>query len=310
MSLILQAAAKDGASLPLGQLLYLERTEQWDSPAQGLIADFLAQPPVTEIARLTVWDPDAGWEFDGYVDQQDFRCGGDGCTLRLSARSRGGALLDNEAMPQAFYGLRYSAMMSRFASPYGLGWQTPENPVLSRFSIAGGSRVWQVIRDYCLLAFGQAPAVREHILYPKGLPQTAARQPDRPLLSLECRRQPTRTVSAVLLRSKRGDYTARLRNFDDPIPQYPRLRYRVPGNEFTGQDLAQGHETILNSMRDYEVFTLELEGQSALRLGDMVELEAYSGRPLQVGQVRRIFSQEGHRTLLQLQNPRWMRGGS
>ena len=110
----------DGQSYPLERPLEAALLGTLESPAQSLSVTFpLAKgslPGVAVGARLFRGGEEI---FSGFCDQQTAWEDSGGRRLTIQARSRGGLLLDNEALPRTYYNVTTGEIFRSHLRPYG-----------------------------------------------------------------------------------------------------------------------------------------------------------------------------------------------
>lgn len=95
--------AEDGRHITLPQPIGLELKCTCSSPARQATLTFETEEPLPPLAELQI--EGAGRRtplFTGTIDEQIFARGQSGPRLLLSARSLGGRLLENEALPASY----------------------------------------------------------------------------------------------------------------------------------------------------------------------------------------------------------------
>lgn len=128
------------------------------SPARQATLLFSVREPFPPLSAISILrDGDA--LFAGTVDEQEFSSGGAGGRLLLSARSQGGALLDNEALPASYNRPDLQAMFLLHAAAYGLAGVRGEGRCPGVYAVGKGQSEWEVLSDFCAYVCGWRPRV-------------------------------------------------------------------------------------------------------------------------------------------------------
>lgn len=151
--------AADGTKLPLPEPDSLEIQITCASPARQATASFSPVGPLPPLAELHIHREDDTLLFAGMVDEQSFSAGSAGACLLLSARSQGGALLDNEALPASYNRPDLQAIFLLHAAVYGLTGVRGEGRCPGIFPVGKGQSEWEVLSDFCSYVCGWQPRV-------------------------------------------------------------------------------------------------------------------------------------------------------
>lgn len=167
MTLSLTAQTADGTSLALPAPLELDYQEARDVPCAALdcVLPALSVPEDSELTQLQALLDGAPF-FTGIVDRQTLDKSSSGFLLRLECRSTTALLVDNEVKPAVYFNLTSSQLFARYAAPFGvLGSRFPYVARRSYLQVNKGMSCWQVLEEFCRLAYGQLPFVtRDGIL--------------------------------------------------------------------------------------------------------------------------------------------------
>ncbi|MDR2933077.1 MAG: hypothetical protein LBV27_08225, partial [Oscillospiraceae bacterium] len=140
-------------------LLSLEMTGSLSSPAVGLSASFLCSGPPGEIARAHV-NKDGRPLFAGKVDTQRVTFGEKGVSVHVECRSAGGVLLDNEALPHAYFNCDLKTLFSRCVAPYGFRLADSANDkTLALYTVRKGLSQWDAFCGFAERIYGVTPWV-------------------------------------------------------------------------------------------------------------------------------------------------------
>lgn len=253
--------------------------------------------------------------FEGLCDQQTAREDSTGRTLTLQARSRGGLLLDNEALPQTYYNVTAREIFRGHIQPYGFSrFVIPRDYTAGLFTVPKGMSEWEVLCAFCMRFYARYPVIGEGdtvVVEERGT-QPRARITNRPgeeglrYLQVEDTQRRASVISELLLRDKKGNYSRVLENpFGNPW-QVRRRRYVIPAAEYATTPLADGWQQLQRAQRGAHVAEVVLPGWAGLWPGDCVELDtgglARQGR-MTVWRCRWEVSGRGEYTTLTLTVP-------
>ena len=152
--------AEDGRHITLPQPIGLELKCTCSSPARQATLTFETEEPLPPLAELQI--EGAGRRtplFTGTIDEQIFARGQSGPRLLLSARSLGGRLLENEALPASYNRPDLQAIFLLHAAPYGLAAVRGEGRCPGVYPVRKGQSEWEVLADFCAYVCGWQPRV-------------------------------------------------------------------------------------------------------------------------------------------------------
>ena len=169
--------AEDGRHITLPQPIGLELKCTCSSPARQATLTFETEEPLPPLAELQI--EGAGRRtplFTGTIDEQIFARGQSGPRLLLSARSLGGRLLENEALPASYNRPDLQAIFLLHAAPYGLAAVRGEGRCPGVYPVRKGQSEWEVLADFLRVCMRVAAAGngRECV---RGLPAGGGRAP-------------------------------------------------------------------------------------------------------------------------------------
>lgn len=253
--------------------------------------------------------------FLGLCDQQTAREDSGGRTLALQARSRGGLLLDNEALPRTYYGVTAREIFRAHIRPYGFErFVIPRDYTAGLFTVPKGMSEWEVLCAFCMRFYARYPVVdgEEAVVVEARSTTPRAKITNRPgeeglrYLRVEDVQRRASVISEMLLRDKRGGYSRVLENpFGNPW-QLRRRRYVIPAAEYATTPLADGYRQFQKAQRAAHTAEVVLPGWAGLWPGDCVELDtgglSRQGR-LTVWRCRWELSERGEYTTLTLTVP-------
>ena len=262
-------------------------TRALESPAQSLAVTFPLEQGSLPGAAVAIQLLRGGRVlFDGLCDQQTAREDQDGRTLTIQARSRGGLLLDNEALPQTYYNITTSQLFRDCLGPWGFSrLLVPREVELGLFTVPKGRSVWEVFSAFCVRAYARPPVVGEgdRVTVEEPSRQPAAPISNRPgsgglrYLSAEDTLRRASVVSELLLRDRQGNYSRRVENpFGNPW-EVRRRRYLIPAAEFATAPLSDGYQQFREAQRGAHAAQVVLPGWGDLWPGDCVRLDTGLG---------------------------------
>lgn len=267
--------------IPLKQLIALDWQSDRFTPADSLEIVCLDVFRHQRISRIEA-KIDGVVFFSGIVDQQQSQVDRTGICSKLSCRSWGALLLDNEARP----GTYWSLSAEQLVRAHGMGVVKRDmlswNPVLQQVTVQKGCSHWEVICYFCRRAFGCTPFLgrdRQLLLQPftkkkhlfsNGLStgihyHSASFTEDR-----------YRMLSKVWIKDHRFDgyYGKALENKAAQVLGVQRERYYHPGTLWGEQDLWKSAEFLVKEHQlDYLELDLVLPGYFDLRVGDLAEFQ-------------------------------------
>ncbi len=257
------AIASSGKPAPLPMPESLELQAHCASPAcQATLTFAMELPPprldTIEIACGAFSTP----LFTGRLDEQAFTLDQSGGRLLLSARSLGGALLDNEAAPASYNRPDLQAVFLLHAAPYGLTGALGEGCCPGVYTVAKGQSEWEVLSDFCSMVCGWRPRITEDGILdasppgrgdalllsnrePGGIRYASARRISRPYGTVtELRYRPDRENGYLYTMRQEGPLPAR-RLLD--LAQTPAWRGRQEAEWVLRRSLAGSEELIVET---------------------------------------------------------------
>lgn len=98
--------------------------------------------------------------FKGQIDEIITKSSGEKITVKITARSMAGVLLDNEAEPCIYFNASSSVIFERHLQPFGFnGYIGDNNPYFGYIKISKGMSQWQVLENYCVNKYGKKPRI-------------------------------------------------------------------------------------------------------------------------------------------------------
>ena len=267
----------------LSHPLSVSVTRTLESPAQSLAASFPIVKGLLPGIGVGVRVTRGGKElFSGFCDQQTTRENGEGRTFSVQARSRGGLLLDNEALPRTYYNITTRELFRQHLEPYGFTrLSVPRDHEAGIFAVSKGLCEWEVFRAFCMRAYGRYPVVArgDRVAVEERSSAVAAKVTNRPgesglrYLRVEDTLRRASVISEMVLRDRQGNYSRRLTNpFGNPW-QVRRRRYVIPAAEYATVPLADGYQQFLSAQRGVHLAEAVLPGWADLWPGDCVEMD-------------------------------------
>lgn len=157
-------AALDGRIYETDRVWKLECSDRLDTPAQSLTVSIPEPSRMGELVRISVfWGGEC--LFDGTVDEQEWRLGGSEDVLEISARSAGGALLDNEAIPVTYSCPCLEDLYQLHLKPYGVrGWRGSSARCSTYYPVRAGVSEWDAVRAFCIGVLGVLPRLTDDLM--------------------------------------------------------------------------------------------------------------------------------------------------
>lgn len=154
----------DGRSYETERVQRLEFSDRLDTPAQSVTVLIPSPRRMGELVRIGVlWDGET--LFDGAVDEQEWQVSGTEDVLEISARSAGGALLDNEAIPVTYNCPCLEDLYKLHLKPYGVrGCVGSDARCATYYPVRAGESEWDVIRQFCIGVLGVLPRLTEQLV--------------------------------------------------------------------------------------------------------------------------------------------------
>ena len=301
--------------IPLQHPLSLQLTRSVDSPADSLQLLVAAQQPIGQLATLTI-QLDGQLLFSGFIDTQMVSRTAQGFCMRISARSRGALLLDNEAIPRQYAQIRLSELFDIVAKPYGFTtWYGPGNPIMPLVNIRKGMSEWEALCTFCKLRLGITPFIDLHEriiisqLPPLGVHRLSNTDRSQlPFSQIQLAYNRCEVISRIFLRDENDQYTSSVQNPQANDLGIIRRRMVIPSGEFAARPIADAQSLIRQSMLRHQVVTVVLNRLHQCELGDLVEIDdpAFALQEQRIGEIVYLIDENGATTRLKLyENTYW-----
>ncbi len=304
--LTLVATLTDQATVTLKHPLSLTVDRDYRLPCDEMVIEFAGELPLSEIAECSLYDGTTRL-FYGLCDRQTVAMDARGGTLALECRSPEAALLDNEALPRAYYYPSLGALVREQASRYGVKGVTGGDPRLSRYTVFKGVSVWKMLDGFCRQAIGRSPRLTED-----GVLDITPRTMGRELvfgsqkadgcryISVTQEINRCEVISEVRTQTPSGSYGASVKN--PAAGGVQRLRLINPSGEWSNLPKQSAQDMIRAAMLEKTRTTICAEGVITCDLGDTVQLcdTPFSATALFVGGIRRELDARGLTTTLTL----------
>lgn len=160
----IRLTALDGRVYETDRVRRLEYSDRLDTPAQSMTVLFEDPRRMGELVRIcALWDGET--LFDGAVDEQEWRVSGSENVLEISARSAGGALLDNEAIPVTYNCPCLEDLYKLHLKPYGVrGCVGSAARCSTYYPVRAGESEWDVVRAFCIGVLGVLPRLTDQLV--------------------------------------------------------------------------------------------------------------------------------------------------
>lgn len=252
---------RDNRELQLENVSELWVRSALDSPAAAMHAVAAVDAAPGELGSVTV-RCDGQVLFDGKVDSQQFSLSERGRLLQLDARSRGAALLDNEALPGTLIGPTMTTIFRLFAEPYGFVLYNPcPGGSLGSYTIHKGCCEWDAVCGFVRRVYGRTPHVQGDVL------SLNRQQPTAHLViggsgvmftRLEHHFVPYHMLSKVVLRDQDGRYSMAVEGTDAVYYGIKRKRYVITPDEFTDAPGLDANQRIRMGLLQKDTFVAVL----------------------------------------------------
>lgn len=282
-TITLELTYPDGQLYRLSHPFSVTLIRSLESPARSLSATFpIIQgllPGIAVEARLLRGGVEI---FTGFCDQQVVREDGNGRTFTLQARSRGGLLLDNEALPRTYYNINTRELFRNHLRPYGFTQLSiPKDYEAGIFTVSKGMSEWEVFCAFCMRIFGRFPIIAkgDRVVVEARSRSPVAKVTNRPgeeglrYLRVEDTLRRASVISEMILRDKQGNYSRLLGNPFGNSWKVQRRRYVIPAAEYATTPLADGYQQFLSAQRGVHVAEAVLPGWADLWPGDCIEMD-------------------------------------
>lgn len=260
----------DGKDLALENVTVLWVRASLDCPAQELRAVVAVDAAPGELGEVRV--SHEGRElFTGKVDNQRFSLSARGRRLVLEARSKGAALLDNEAMPCTLAGPTMATVFRLFAQPYGFLLADPvPGGRLGSYTVHKGCCEWDAITGFARRVYGCTPYVDGDMLIidrPRSAAELLIGGKGLPFTKLEHTFSPYSLLSKVVIRDEDGNYTLAVDGPDAAYYGVRRKRYVIPPDEFTDAPGPDANQRIRRGLLNRDTVEATLPGIVQARPG-------------------------------------------
>lgn len=160
MSTTVTARNAAGQTIALGTPVSLEFTASLLLPYRSLEVTVLNAASEQDLRELTLLLEGTA-VFNGLVDRRLHTVSEEGVYDTFSCRSKGGAQMsDNEQAAYTYFQVTDTQMMETYAEPYGIaGSRFGSSASLNIFAVAEKETYWDLMRNYCLQAYGKHPYV-------------------------------------------------------------------------------------------------------------------------------------------------------
>ena len=282
--------ALDGTRWESSRVLAAMADWQSGSPAARFSAVLPGADWPEELVTIR-WQDDRGFTlFEGYLDTADRVLDADGPRLELTARSAGGYLLDNEALPMSYDAVGLDGFCRRYLDGYGIFRRGFSHSGQIPYTVPKGQSEWEALCGFTQALTGAFPYLsREGKLCL--LPRTGERillsnrQPEGVrFLSRSLAEHRSSPVSKVLVRDRNGYYPTEFGNRRAQELGIRRKRYLIPPTQY--EDGREDTPTLLRrAMAGYRQGKAELPGlETGVFLGDRAQFD--EGREWLVTRVR------------------------
>lgn len=290
----------NGAAGESGNIMLLRCDRSRDTPADSLVCQVALKQPVEELRQ--VWLTYQGSVlFEGFLDKQEQWHQGGWQMVRLTARSRGGLLLDNEAMPQVYESPTMAQVFARHCQPYGVGNGVLPGFLSRKYVVSKGMSEWEAFSVLCRLITGKTPFLEKDMVVitkqasklwnlggKTGLPVTEVKQ-------VFTRHK---VVSQVVIRDILGQYTSGVENPAAVSKGIRRKRYLIPSPQWALDGRGNADSILQESAKGWECWQVQAAGIVDAYPGDFARCQDKWGRSFEgvVEAVQLQWGQQGQQT--------------
>ncbi len=277
--LTLWARGADGARYAVPDPVAVEVTWGMDSPAHSMELSFLRQgPPLPPLVEAELHSGEQVL-FRGFCDQQREESGPGGRSLQISARSRGGLLLDNEAQPKTYFRADTGDIFRAHVLPYGITrLEVPRVLSAGLFEVQKGRSEWEVFCAFCMRMYGRLPWLDSRdgvrVAAPDRTPAAVvSNDPARPgalrYQSLCRTLRRSSVVSRIVIRDRDGNYSSAMETRQKDLG-VQRRRFIIPAAEYATTPTADAFQRLQRSSLGFYSLGAVLPGLAPVELGDAV----------------------------------------
>lgn len=284
----MQLIGLDGSIYRLYDPLELSCVKSNDTPADSLKAVFFGvglPENFPEIREATVRIGEK-LIFEGICDRQERSWGEDGTRFTLCARSLGGRLLDNEAIPQVYSRAAVGEIFRRHIAPYGFVNATSSNAELAIYSVGKGVSEWDAFAEFCRRAAGRPPLVigNRVVFAPDCRTNHALDKESTEVRRLKREIRREGVISQVAMRDKEGRYSTIIKNSMAEKLGIIRRRCLIPQPMWARAEQDAGLRMERSMLRRI-CWEVELSGILCWDLGDGVSLLGFAERELRIAEI-------------------------
>lgn len=275
----LYGVTPDGRTHKLERVTAYESVRTLSSPTHSMAGQAAVDGIPPSFYRVLAW---AGGRqvYDGLVDRQSLLYNEKGLVLSLEARTNGGLLLDNEALPQTMYNVRLSTVFQRHIQVYGFDRLICSgDPVLSQLTVSKGWCEWEVLTNFAARAMNAAPyADGASIRIGAPLSGNRITISDQgsgiPFSSLERITERYNVISKVCIRDNNGAYSTAINCQAARELVVRRKRYVIPSSDLGAGPAQDANQRIKKSLLGLERVRADLPGMWELYPGQRVLVRA------------------------------------
>ncbi|MEG1993928.1 MAG: hypothetical protein RR048_03375, partial [Oscillospiraceae bacterium] len=225
--------------------------------------------------------------FRGFLDKQVFDKNEKGAFLHIEARGVASYLIDNEAVPNAFYNVNLKRIFDKYIG----GYNNFKNRISSRARayevfIGKGRSEWEAFCHGSLIITGKTPYMRGDRYIVCGYFDTK-HIIEKNVLGMRQIYNPSKIISAVIMRDENGRYTRIYQNNHPESKGIYRKRYYIEPKEWENQKGLSAKEVFEKSLEDICLSEIILDGFFDYEVGDTV---IFHGEELVIKEMTAEFS--------------------
>lgn len=276
---IFYGVSLDGKTHKLENVILYETEQALYSPAVSMLGEAAVEEAPASFYRVLVWS--GGKQiYDGLIDRQSVRYSEQGLTVSVEARTRGGLLLDNEALPQTLYRVSLSTIFEQYIKVYGFERIIcASNPILSQFTVKKGLCEWEALTSFCMRALNAKPYV-DGTSVRVGSPLSLGRvflsneNGGIPFRSLESITDRYSVLSKICIRDDNGAYSTAVSCQAAVNMAVRRKRYVIPPSDLGASASQDANQRLKTALQELERIKVDLPGLWELLPGQRVKVQA------------------------------------
>lgn len=263
---------KRGGVIKLNNPLYTKLIRSYDCPCMSAKIKVLLNDELPKIKEVYI-NYNGNQIFKGFLDKQVYEKNEKGRFLHIEARGVASLLIDNEAVPNAFYNVDLKRIYDKYIRAYN----NFSNRISSRnrayeLFIGKGLSEWEAFRHSCLIITGRTPYMRGDRYIVCGYFEKGHKV-EKNIVSVRSIYNPSKILSHVIMRDEYGTYTKLYKNSHPECKDIYRKRYYIEPKEWENQKGLSARDLFKKSLEDIYLKEIILDGFFDYEVGDTVVFE-------------------------------------